>query len=394
MEARPSRTWGAGFRFAVAVLFASLATGHAFPKIADDFIYFFNPWIDQIRSFGVAAANPGNFLAYTPSNLYPLWLVLRVSEAVGIALSNLAVLKIATIGGALALAGSAAWLARARGADRRTVAWSVLAVYLTPTVFLNAVRWGQFDAFYVAGLLLATAAVARDRVPTGAFWFGIALSFKAQSFFALPALGMLGAVSLYRRRDLIGAALAPVAFLSALLLATFPATISGFPWDGIARVYVSQPGAFRALTMNAPSIWSLFPHLDYARWSSIGVGLGLFAAFSLGAEVLVAASRRPAGRLAVAERVLLSVVVTAFILPEMHERYFLAAEALATVILVLRKDRISFGIWILLQLASLRTYSTYLYEWGPPPFPVLVAMMVGAIVLAVRAVAARDREIK
>jgi len=367
----------------LGVLFLIGFTGwfFAFPMIADDFIYFFNGWIQVVRVQGIHAWNPENFANYSPPNFYAIWAVLQAERLFGMTESNLVVLKMTTLIGALFLGGGSYALVRALRGSRFLSGVACFATLLTPTVFMNGAGWGQFDAWYAAFVFFSIAMLLREKIPASVFFFVFAFTWKAQAIFLLPAIGPLWIVSLFsdRARAAQTAGLSLGAALLAYGIAIFPAWTQGFAWSGLFTIYAGQADVFHSLSMNAPNLWSAFPDADYDRWVSLGITAGLGVSLAIAAGILLRGERgrAPATQL---NWILFSATVIPFVLPKMHDRYFFIAEALATVLFVVRRDFSSGTVWVILQVVTLQTYGAYLFHWPPPNFQALVFGMFFAVV--------------
>jgi Gpi18-like mannosyltransferase len=361
---------------------------YAFPMVADDFTYYFNGWITAVRERGMAAWNPESFANYSPTNFYAIWASMQIGDLLGFPGSNLAILKVTTLGGDLLLGLSSAVLVSTLGRPRFSAVLAALTVWLSPTLFLNSAWWGQFDAWYAAFLILSVAALIRNRVVLSVFFFAVSFTWKAQGLFILPALGpfWILATGFEPRKCARTVLLSAGAIFLAYGMAAFPAWTEGLRWSGILEIYAGQKDAYHALSMNAPNVYSLFPGADYDRWVPIGIAIGL--SFSLAIAALIFAAiftgvRKTWSAVEKLEWLLLSAIFIPLVLPKMHERYFFIAETLASVLLVVRRDLRAAGVWLILQAVALRTYGGYLFGWPSPPFAVLVpALLVGIFLVA------------
>lgn len=224
---------------------------------------------------------------------------------------------------------------------------------LLPTVALNGAYWGQCDSLYTSLALLAFSCALEGRPKTSVLLLAAAFSFKLQTIFLLPlwcALWFTGRVKL---RHLL---LFP-AGCAALIL---PALALGKPLGDILGVYLNQMGEYSAsLSLNAPSVFSFLPYGAPVN-TALAARLGIAAAFLLVLALLGLLFRRrgqTSSGLLLAAAVVMAAGVP-FLLPYMHDRYFMLAGAVSLVWAC--TDWRLFPIPLLTELSSLSCYSTCL----------------------------------
>ena len=198
-----------------------------------------------------------------------------------------------------------------------------------PTVILNGAYWAQCDAIYGALAVHAVALVLKGRNKTSVALMALAFSFKLQAIFILPLWGVLWLAGKVKFRELW---IFPLTYLIVVL----PAVALGKPlWETLA-IYFNQMGEYTRLTLNAPSIFQLFPYhmtIVPSDGSPLLEGLStagvvVTAAFVLGILALGLRLRERLDRkTAFAIGAVLAVGVP-FLLPHMHERYYFLADIL------------------------------------------------------------------
>ena len=295
------------------VVVALVARLFLMPYESEDAATFLLPWMEQFRDRGVWALG-GDFSNYNFPYLFLLFLVSLLP------VEPLFAIKAVSVGGDVLLALAVAALAKQLGPSQlapRTVA--VIAL-LAPTVLLNAAMWGQCDSIYTAFLLLSARSLLRDNYNCAWSWWGVAVAFKLQSVFFLPALA---AVSLRNRRGFKGPFLATCVWLALSL----PPVIFGRSWESTLTIYVRQTTDGR-LVSGAANIFAWFPEMDAAQgrwWGILLCALALAvatAAYWRGADTLV-------------RRLYMCITVVAvcpLLLPQMHDRYFFAAEVMSLLL--------------------------------------------------------------
>ena len=421
-------------RWAVPVVLALLlVAGLAarLPMLAEqsgDYRAFLLPWYEHLADAGGFAGLADSFSNYDTPYLVLLAAVTYLPVEPIVAIKAISILFDVLL---------AFFAHRIVRAVRPTSRWLPVvafgATFLLPTVVLNSAWWAQCDSVYVSLCLGSLFFLLRRRTAAAAVLFGLAFAFKLQAVFFLPALLVLVVVGRQRLRGLV---LAPVTFLVALVpawvagrslasqLAVYPAQISnpsgaggtggatpaagggfgdgggrgggGFGGGAPAGGAPGGGGGFgggggggtttvHSFTNNAPTWYSWLPADASTTWKY--VGLALAAAVGLGLVGWLLARRR---RLAPAEMLLVAATVSLvlpLLLPEMHERYFYLGEVLALVAVLV--DRRFLAVALLMQVATLSTYWTYLQRTTVLPLEAasvlaLLAAVVATTVLVLR----------
>jgi Gpi18-like mannosyltransferase len=348
---------------------ASLAPIAAFStmSVGSDITMFLVPWMDSVRQGGLDSLS-GEFSNYTPPYIYLMylasWLVPLIGSVAAIKLISLPFLLLLSLG----LHDLVFQVSR----DRRTALGAACAVWLLPTVLANAFIWGQADVIYTACLIWFVAFAMRGRPVVALATFGVAVAFKAQAILLAPVILYLLLSRTIRPRHLF---LVPATYAALMV----PAVVAGRPWIECFTVYFSQFERFRSLRMTAPNLWQFADRLVVYE---VGVVIGLAAALIAGAALAITSTRlRPSPR----TLLLVSAASAAFmpfLLPKMHERFFLPAEVLALA-LAFAVPRY-WSIAVLLQIGTLLAYMHYLAgvtrapQWAVAP----VAMAVGLLIVA------------
>ena len=222
-----------------------------------------------------------------------------------------------------------------------------------PTVFLNGAYWGQCDTLYAALTLLALSAALEGRPKASVLLLAVAFSFKLQTIFLIPLWCVFWFTGRVKFRHLL---LFPVGYLATIL----PALALGRPLSTILSVYLNQMGEYSSrLTLNAPSVFSFLPS-DSQVNISLAARLGIAAAFLLVFALLGLLfwrRRQVTPDLLLATAAVLAIGVP-FLLPYMHDRYFMLASAV-TLVWACTNWR-HFPIALLAEISSLSCYGTYL----------------------------------
>lgn len=233
---------------------------------------------------------------------------------------------------------------RVTGSDSR--GWvGAACVLLAPTVVANGAVWAQCDAIH-SSLLLTTVYFSIVGNPLlAAAVFGVAFSFKAQSVLLLPYLLLLILIGRMRWWHL---GVVPVVYAVMML----PAVLLGRPVVDVLVVYLKQGQFFSKLSMNSPNFYYFIPDGHYAT----GLLLGTAATVVASLAFAIVARRSPLTRdprfLVFAATV--SLAMSAFLLPKMHDRYFFPAD-IASIALALCMPRLWF-VPIVFQISSGLSY--------------------------------------
>jgi len=237
------------------------------------------------------------------------------------------------------------------------------AVYFcAPTVILNSSYWGQADSIYTVFLLASLLAFMKDKIHLALAALGFAVSVKAQGIFLLPLVGILVLQKRIPWRLLL---ILPLAYLLAVL----PVIALGRSFPETMLIYSSQANFGAKLSANAPNPYYFFSYDMYERVLPYGF---LAACIFIPYWVISAAKHRVSATNQILLYALISVALTPYVLPKMHDRYFYPADVLSIVYAFFYP-----GFWfipILFQITSFLAYSVFLFD-------VTVDVVIGAAVI-------------
>jgi Gpi18-like mannosyltransferase len=338
-----------------------------------DFSYYTNHWYAAVQQLGMKATGT-DVSNYTPPYLYLLYLV-------SIALPSLPAviaIKVPSVVFDFFCAGFVYRIVRLKYADRRAAMLAFLTVLMAPTVLANGAVWGQADSIYTAMLLACVYLLMTDRAAAAMTAFGAALAFKFQAMFLAPCI-----CALWLRRRVPFWALLMVLVVYAVIM--LPAWLEGRSALELATIYASQADTFHSLTRNAPNLYTWLPQ----RFYSVLVLAGLLLMTAIGCAFvwLVWKSRAKLGPALVLKLSLLSLLLSPFFLPKMHDRYFFPADVLS----------IAYGFYfpgqfyvpVAISFASFFAYMPFLM--GHPVVPLrLLALVMGAACMTVALSTYRD----
>ena len=342
--------------FALCV-FAMLARVSFIERSSGDYDIYLADWIARLAAGSFGEGMKANIGEYNVLYQYILFVITRLGVP-----ALYAVKAVSFIGDAL-LAG-----ASAKMAGRKNAIAAFGAVLLLPTLVLNGGMFAQCDSLYAACALWGLA-LALDKRPAGsAACFALSLCFKLQSAFILPIVAVLWAARRLRVREAL-------IFAATLLAVMLPALLGGKGLGDIIRIYTAQTGLYTGLNYNAANFFGLMETtgLDVYAYGNFAMGLAFGACALLVVWGVGRAQEMEDGDYV--HLALLMVLVTVFLLPRMHERYFYLAVPLSAALAARRGGRLVIAA-ALIELAMLATYWALCIPLG-----LASCMMLAAIVL-------------
>jgi Gpi18-like mannosyltransferase len=324
---------------------------------------FLLPWYEYIVSHGGYFALGEKFSNYAPSYLYLLATITYLDNIIPPVVG----IKLISILFDFGLATIAHEIIRLKYRVGYMPLFALAAILFAPTIILNSAYWGQADSIYMTFLLACLYLFFRQRPFYAILAFSIALSLKLQAAFLFPVILILTI------RGLIPWLYTIIpAFVFFIL--SVPAALLGRPLIDLLTIYAQQSAYYEDLSAFAPNLYVFcvfqadlctrrsVTHLAFL-FAAIGVvGLvGLFSnrRFSLSNDLLLSAST-------------LTVALTPFLLPKMHDRYFYPADVFSIILAFYQPQ-----LWwlpIMFQVSSLLAYSGHL--WGTS----VIAVMPGALI--------------
>lgn len=333
------------------------------PVVMRDVRCDYIPWLNHIIAAGPIKAFAAPFAAYNTPYLYLLALV----SPLHVVLSGLTLVKLVSSIGTVALALAIFHLLKQQQVQHAG-RWAALITIL-PTTVMNAALLGQSDALYAAPAILALSAALGRRHAMMLFWCGVSIAFKLQAILFAP---FIIALLINRRVPLHYWLIPPAVFLASLV----PAWAAGWPGADLAGIYFGQAKSIPLLSLNAPNLWFIVELLmPVASHALVGAAL----AIAVGASafyILRFAARMPDGN-ALFLPAILSILVTAGLLPCMHERYFFFADIAALAFAIISGTRRSWAIALLIQSGSALATAAYVFS-----APWMVVLATGPMIKA------------
>jgi hypothetical protein len=343
-------------RAAIWILGAlALATRLAlFPYVSGDSTYHLLPWMNEFRDHGIAALG-GEFSNYNFPYLFLMFLgsLLPVEPLYAI--------KTISLLGDFVLAASVGAVVAQLRPPRLPPATAALIALFLPTVLLNGSMWGQCDSIYTSFLLLSLRSLLRNQGGAAWAWWAIALSFKLQAVFFLPALVVISIRSRY-------AIVFPALAASLWVVLSAPPVLFGRSLSSTMGVYFRQTQE-DSLVAGAANVYAWLPTVSAADGR-------IPAILVCCAALLLTARAYWLGPDSAERRVLFTVAALAvcpLLLPQMHDRYFFAAEVVS--LLLLGRKKLSL-VPVLFAATGLLVYCLYfaanVYLW---PFQLIASVV-------------------
>ena len=351
----------------IAVLIA-LVYGFLWPALTGDTRDAVIPWLQTILARGQIGAFAEPFSNYTPPYLYLLSLV---SPLAGL-LSELSVIKALSVAGTLLLVLAVRHLLKVSGCNRN-VEWAIW-VALLPSVAVNAAGFAQCDAIWSSACIMAVASAISRKPLAMLIWFGVGVAFKAQAVFLAPFILQR---LLSERTPLLLWPVSGLVYVAAML----PAALAGWPFFDLMMVYLRQAEWNPAFISNASNLWAAVQYfaptagLEWLR-------LGLFAAAAASVLFVIAFRRLESMPATIVALALLSAMLLPFLLPKMHERFFFLADVLAFAYAALRRDRLGWVVFLLVETASIAALLGMMLRLQLPPVAGGVMTLAAIVILA------------
>ncbi len=315
-------------------------------------------WYDHLYINGMAGLADEHFSNYPPAYLYLLWLSTLFSRWVG----PVSALKLIPTLFDLLSAYTIFHMTRLRYDDDRPY-FIAAGFFILPTILFNSSGWGQIDSLYTSFLLVCVYLLLKEKPFWALVAFGMAFSFKSQSIFLLPFLGIL---FLKGRIRWVHFLLVPTVYM----ILGIPIALIGRSWASILSIYFGQLGQFRYLSKDAPNLYIFVPNSFYDTGLRIGLGIFVLALAILGWTNWRAKITFTHRQIILMALAVLSLVP--FVLPKMHDRYFYPVDVFSYAAIIFIPEM--WFVPLLYQLISGLSYSAFLL--GAPIIVIMIAALI------------------
>ena len=364
--------------FAIITILAIIARILLLKYPSGDYTLFLGPWFNALKLNGGILG-----LSQSIGNYTPIYMTI-LSLLTYLPIDSLISIKIVSIifefVGAIAIIN----IVKELLSDKKykdKVSLLIYGLYLfLPTVLLNSAYWAQSDSIYTAFVLLSILYLIKKKYKLSIIFFGIAISFKLQAIFIFPLYVLMYiAERKIKFRYFLYIPLIififsiPKVILSHDLLAGF-------------RVYFDQAGTYsQYITLNFPNIYGIFfqgngSNLINTPFKELGT-IGIIGTFIIlvALAYLVYTKKTKFDKNAIIEFGLLSILLTTFFLPQMHERYLFMGDVIALLYLIINTKK--YYIPVIIEFISLNGYMYLLFSGFAINFSTLSIAFLVLIVL-------------
>jgi Gpi18-like mannosyltransferase len=347
--------------FALGIL-ARLFTG----KITGDMSNFYFVWYQNILDNGIAVAFREHLIGYTPA----FWYLFAGTTLLDPILPRVTAIKLLPILFDCIATYFVYRIVRIKYPTGNKPYWAADLFFVLPTIFINSAHWGQMDALYTTFLIISLYFYLKEKPLLGMLAFALSFSIKFQAIFFVPFLVVLLLKKKVRWWQFL---LVPAVYV----ITCIPAVLLGSSWLDLLTIYLRQTALFSQLTVNAPNLYIFVPwEVDEP---ALRIGF-IVAICSLAAWIIfTVVDKREITPERMVLLALISVSLTPFVLPRMHERYFYPADALSLIAAFFNPE-----LWIVpfaFQLSSGLASAVYLK--GKSPEPVMYGAIINTVILIV-----------
>ncbi len=347
-----------------------------------DYDMFLEHWFNDLQSYGGLPGLAQNIGNYTPIYMTILALLTYLP------FSSLISIKIVSV--IFDFVGAVAMykivkelLSGKRYKDKIALLFYGLYLFL-PTVLLNSAYWSQSDGMYTAFVLISILYLLKKNYKKAIIFWSIALAFKFQAILIFP-LYILIFISDSKFKFRYFLFIPVVVFIFSLPKALYSKDLlCGF------KIYIDQAGTYsQYITLNFPNIYGIFfGYKEYNNLIDMPIKdmntMGIIATFAILVTLayLVYVKRVKFDKKAIIEFGLLSVLITTFFLPQMHEMCLFMGDVIALLYLIINSKK--YYVPIMVEFISLNGYMYLLFSGFAINFSTLSIAFLVLIVLYIK----------
>ncbi|MBI2331491.1 MAG: DUF2029 domain-containing protein [Chloroflexi bacterium] len=320
-------------------------------------------WYDFLLQNGYKGLANSEFSNYPPAYLYLLYFATLTAKW----LDPFIALKLIPTAFDFISVFAVYKIARTKYEDDKPYSFAAL-FFLLPTVMLNSSSWGQIDSLYGSFLLVCLYLLLKERPFWAMVAFGVGFSFKAQSIFILPFLGIMFLRKRIRWYDFF---VVPIVYLILAL----PAVWIGRDWESILFLYVGQAGQFEELARYVPNLYILL--MGAPLHPAFEIGMSIFFIAMLAWAWVNWKAKPPVTQRQLILTALASAALVPFLLPKMLDRYFYPADLFSFVTAIFIPELWFFAF--LFQISSGMVYM--IFPFGAPPLLALPAALINTVLV-------------
>lgn len=235
--------------------------------------------------------------------------------------------------------------------NKMTSLVAYLATLYAPTVFTNSAIWGQCDQIYTCIVVYAVLLLLKKKNIWASLVIGIAFGFKIQTVFIIPLLGFMWLNKKYRMWNLL---LIPVGFFITIL----PSYLCGASFSAPFEVFSKQFGEYQAMNYGSGSMYAFMEMGLLKECFNKGTAIILALAIELFVLFVLFYNKIECNDKTILYVGTLYTLLTPFVLPHMHERYFFMADIFILIYVIANKKH--YYLAPLMIFSSINTYTHFL----------------------------------
>ncbi|MFZ3070180.1 MAG: glycosyltransferase 87 family protein [Anaerolineaceae bacterium] len=363
--------------FAIIITILALWIRNSFRGYTSgDLVLHLIPWCEYAESHGgflALAKNP-------PANDYPITYQYILAFLTYLPASYLAKIKVISVIFDFVSAFFVGLFVKKIGSYTKQSIVPYLAYAVTlfvPTIIMNSAAWGQRDILYTTFVIIALYCFSEEKYSPAFIMYGMAFSLKLQAVFVLPLFLFLYLKT--KKFSILNFLWIPVVYFVVYI----PALFLGKPLSDIFTAYSTQVGEYKSTVLNFGNIYNLLPN-NYELFSKAGIIMTIVV-LALVFFYLLSKDKLEIDAKLLVDLAFVSVMICAYLLPAMHERYMFAADVLGVIYLFAHKDKPY--IPILVWFINASGYVTYLFAFGPwVDNKYLALIYLGVVVLVIKGI--------
>ena len=326
-------------------------------KATDDFTIFLNGWYKGFynNGFKQMGANVGD---YTPAYNYFLWFLslFRIEPGSNTLLHCIKWFSISFDYLIAVYSGLIVFHITEKDKIKSILTYGLVLFCLT--IFINSSFWGQCDSIYASFAIMSFYYFIKNHHRTSAIMLGIAFAFKLQTIFVIP---FFFALFLRRKVNLKYLIWIPIVYASFAIPACFASNDFFGRFKEIWMVYFNQTtDSYKQLALNCSTLYSLIFN-NFSEEKFIAAFAVPFAFIIIGlVSFFLYRSKEEFNNNTIVKVFTLFVMLTPFVLPHMHERYFYIADVAIIIYVVLNPKK--FYLAIIAIITSMIGYMAYLWN--------------------------------
>ena len=347
----------------IITIFALIVRYLVLEYASGDYNMFLQPWFNELKSYGGLGG-----LAYEIGNYTPGYMTI-LALLTYLPIKSLISIKIVSIifdfiGAVVVKKIVEELLSDKKYKDKVSLLIYAVCLFL-PTVLLNSAYWAQSDSIYTAFVLLSVLYLIKKNFKRAIIFWSIAFAFKFQAIFIFPLFVLMYIADHKNIKFRYFLFIPLIVFIFSLPKAIYSGDfLTGF------KVYINQAGTYDSyITLNFPNVYSIFlkgseannPNLIFTPFKELS-SIGIVVTFAILATLayFVYSKKIKFDKKAIVEFGLLSILITTFFLPQMHERYLFMGDIIALLYLVV--NRKNFFVPIMVEFISLNGYMYLLFS--------------------------------